>query len=58
MTFWPQYLAACAMLFAVASVARRTRDDEPFDRACAVFGTIVTCGLIILALNDAGFWAR
>jgi hypothetical protein len=51
-----QYLVAGTMMFAIASIIRRTRDDDPVERACAVAGTIVICGVIAWVLYVGGFW--
>lgn len=53
----PQLIVAGTMLFTIASITSRTRDDDPVERACAVAGTIVICGIVTWILYAGGFWS-
>lgn len=55
--YWPQLIVAGTMLFTIASVTNRTRDDDPVERICTVAGTIVICGIVAWALYVIGFWS-
>lgn len=56
MNAWPQMIVAGTMVFTIASIANRTRDDEPVERMCAVAGTIVIVAMVAGVLNASGFW--
>lgn len=56
MTALAQIIVAGTMLFTIASIAYRTRDDDPVEHACAVLGTIVIVGMVATVLHAAGFW--
>lgn len=56
MSAWPQMIVAGTMVFAVFSIARNTRDDDPVERMCAILGTIVICGIVAWTLYVGGFW--
>lgn len=56
MSAWPQMIVAGTMLFTIASIANRTRDDDPVERMCAIAGTMVIVGMVATVLHAAGFW--
>lgn len=57
MSALPQIIVAGTILFTIASVTNRTRDDDPVERMCAVAGTTVICGIVAWALYAVGFWS-
>lgn len=56
MSAWPQMVVAGTMVFTLCSVERRTRDDDPVERMCALGGTFIIIGMMAVVLHASGFW--